>query len=73
MPCSGPDHCLEWDAFLNKKQMSCPEAKTFLLEVRFKRTEFSVRWGKDRQFREGRYSVGFLGSGHGHLHLSLVP
>lgn len=73
MSCSGPDHCLEQDAFLNKKQMRVPEAKPFILAVGFKLTESSVRWGSDGQVSEGRPSTGFLRSGHKPPHLFLGP
>lgn len=59
MSCSGPDRCLERDAFFNKKQMIGPEAKPFILDVRFKQTEFSVgqTWavqgGKAQQWLPG--------------------
>lgn len=61
MACSGSDRCLQWNAFLNKKQMRGLEAKPFILFVRFMPIEFSIRWGKDRQFSEGRHSTGILG------------
>lgn len=54
MSCSGPDRCLEWDTFLNQKQMRGPAAKPFILFVRLKparvfsqlRQRLAIQWGK---------------------------
>lgn len=72
MSCSEPDRCLEQDAFFNKKQMIGPEAKPFILDVRFKQTEFSVgqTWaaqgGQAQQWLPG-------GPGHRPSHLLFGP